>query len=172
MRPFSILIVITLSAFAAFSQSSLKPGSPAPVFTSQSIEGNFFDLEAKRGSVVVLTFWATTCQICRDEIPRLNQFASRYGDKDVIFVALTMESKDRVEPFLRKNPFNFTIMPNSLGALLQYADRDRGGNLDMGFPSFFVIDKDGKLNYRSSGYDRSAALGQAIDRLLIGKRAE
>ncbi|MBK6750074.1 MAG: TlpA family protein disulfide reductase [Pyrinomonadaceae bacterium] len=172
MRLFLILIIISLSAFAALSQTSLKPGSPAPVFTSQSIDGNFFDLESKRGSIVVLTFWSTTCQICREEIPRLNQFTSRYVDKDVIFIALTMENEDRVAPFLRKNPFNFTIMPNSLGALLQYADRDRGGNLDMGFPSFFVIDQDGKLDYRSSGYGGSAALGQAIDRLILGKRTE
>lgn len=172
MRLFSIILLITLSAFAAFSQTSLKTGSPAPVFTSQSIEGNFFDLEAKRGSVVVLTFWATTCQICRSEIPRLNEFTSRYEGKDFIFLALTLENEARITPFLQKNPFKFTIMPNSLGPILQYADRDRSGNLDMGFPAFFVIDREGKLDYRSSGYDKTASLGQAIDRLVAAKRAE
>lgn len=172
MRLFSIFTVITLSAFIAFSQTSLKTGSPAPTFTSQSIEGNFFDLQAKRGSVVVLTFWATTCEICRSEIPRLNEFTSRYEGKEVIFIALTMENEARVAPFLRKNPFTFTIMPNSLGPILQYADRDRRGNLDMGYPAFFVIDQTGKLEYRSSGYDKTASLGEAIDRLVANKRSE
>ena len=172
MRVLLILIILTISAFTALSQTGLKTGLPAPVFTSQSIEGNFFDLEAKRGSVVVLTFWSTTCVICKSEIPRLNEFTARYEGKDVIFVALTMENENRIAPFLQKNPFKFTIMPNSLGAILQYADRDRNGNIDMAFPAFFVVDQDGKLDYRSSGYDKTASLGQAIDRLISAKRAE
>lgn len=172
MRLISAIIFITLLAFPAFSQTSLKAGMPAPVFTSQSIEGNFFDLETKRGSVVVLTFWATTCAICRNEIPRLNEFTSRYEGKDVLFLGLTMENESRVAPFLQKYPFKFTILPNSLGALLQYADRDRNGNLDMGFPAFFVIDQAGNLSHRSSGYDKTSGVGAAIDRLISTKRAE
>lgn len=172
MRLPLIVILIALSAFSVFTQTGLKTGAPAPVFTSQSIEGTFFDLESKRGSVVVLTFWSTTCEICRTEIPRLNEFTSRYDGKDVVFVALTMESEARITPFLRKNPFTFTIMPNSLGPIMQYADRDRRGNLDMGFPAFFVIDQTGRLEYRSSGFDKTAALGEAIDRLVANKRSE
>lgn len=172
MRIFFASIVITLAALTALSQTSLKPGSPAPLFTSQSIEGNFFDLEAKRGSVVVLTFWATTCEICRNEIPRLNEFTSRYQGKDVIFIALTLENEARIAPFLAKNPFKFTILPNSVGPVLQYADRDRNGDLDMGFPAFFVIDQAGKVTYHSSGYDKTVPLAQEIDRLVAGKRAE
>ncbi len=172
MRVLPILIILTFSAFTALSQTGLKTGLPAPVFTSQSIEGNFFDLEAKRGSVVVMTFWSTTCVICKSEIPRLNEFTAKYDGKDVIFLALTMENEARVAPYLHKNPFNFTIMPDSLGVILQYADRDRNGNLDMGFPAFFVIDRDGKLDYRSSGYDKTASLGQEIDRLIATKHPE
>lgn len=172
MRLFSILIVITVLAFSAHSQTGLKAGSPAPVFTSQTIDGSFFDLEAKRGSVVVLTFWSTSCEICRTEIPRLNEFTTRYKDRDVVFIALTMESEAHIAPFLRKNPFTFTIMPNSLGPLLQYADRDKSGNLDMGYPAFFVIDQAGKLDYRSSGFGKTAALNLVIDRLIVNKRTE
>lgn len=172
MRLFSILIVIAILAFSGFPQTGLKTGSPAPVFTSQSLDGNFFDLEAKRGSVVLLTFWSTSCEICRTEIPRLNELTSRYKDKGVIFIALTMESETHITPFLRKNPFTFTIMPNSLGPLLQYADRDKRGNLDMGFPAFFVIDQTGRLDFRSSGFDKTGPVELAIDRLVVNKRTE
>ena len=57
-------------------------------------------------------------------------------------------------------------MPNSFGVVLQYADRDKAGNLDMGFPSFFVIDQQGLVRYRSSGFDKTAPLDAAIGKLL------
>ena len=166
MQIFQILTITALLALSAFSQTSLKAGDDAPIFTSASLEGNYFDLEQKRGSVVVLTFWSTKCEICRSEIPRLNQFTSQYDGKNVVFLALTTENEDRIAPFLRSNPFKFTILPNSFGVILQYADRSKGGNLDMGFPAFYVIDQGGKLAYRASGYDKTAPLAAAIDRLI------
>jgi peroxiredoxin len=153
-------------ALSAFSQTSLKTGDDAPIFNSASLDGDYFNLQQKRGSVVVLTFWSTKSEICRKEIPQLNQFTSRYYGKNVVFLALTTENEDRIAPFLRSNPFKFMILPNSFGVILQYADRLKGGNLDMGFPAFYVIDQGGKLGYRGSGYDKTAPLAAAIDQLL------
>ena len=166
MQIIQILTITTLLALSAFSQTSLKAGDVAPIFTSASLDGNYFDLEQKRESVVVLTFWSTKCEICRSEIPRLNQFTSRYDGKKVVFLALTTESEGRVAPFLRSNPFKFTILPNSFGVVVQYADRSKGGNLDMGFPAFYIIDQGGKVAYRTSGYDKIGPLAAAIDQLL------
>ena len=59
-----------------------------------------------------------------------------------------MENEDKVRSFTRRTPFNFSILPNSFGLVLKYAERDRSGNLDMGFPAYFVIDQDGIVRWR------------------------
>jgi peroxiredoxin len=169
MRYISIIAVILLFAFGALAQNGIKVGSPAPSFSAATLDGSFVDIDALRGKVVVITFWSTKCEICRHEIPSLNAFKNRFEGREVVFLALTMENGDRVQPFLKSNPFAFQIIPDSFGMVLKYADRDRQGNINMGFPSYFLIDTDGSVAHRSSGWDKIGELDQKIDRLLSAK---
>ncbi|MEO6654668.1 MAG: TlpA disulfide reductase family protein [Pyrinomonadaceae bacterium] len=158
-----LTIILTLSTPA---QTRLRVGSEAPIFAGTSMDGTPYDLNELRGSVVVVTFWSTKCEICHRELPKLNRFIERYDTNKVVFLALTMENEDKIAGYLKSNPFKFQILPNSFGVVLQYADRDKAGNIDMGFPSFFVIDQDGLVQYRSSGYDKTAPLDAAITKLM------
>ena len=167
MRIFTILFLALILSTSALAQQALKAGAAAPEFAGESLDGKRFNLSDLHGKVVVLTFWSTRCAICQSEIPKLNRIVERYKDKDVVFLALTMENQDKVEPFLRKNPFNFTIMPNSFGVVLKYADMDRNGNIDMGFPSYFLINQKGSIALKSSGWDKSENLDSQISRLLV-----
>lgn len=151
---------------AAFGQQQLMPGNVAPMFTADSYSGGQFDLSKHQGKVVVLTFWATTCQICHYEIPKMNQVVERYRGKDVVFVALTLESKSKVESYVKRYPFNVEIVTNSFGVVLKYADMDKNGRMNMGFPAYFLINKQGKIDHRSSGWDKTAMLDAQISRLL------
>lgn len=164
MKYLAALFFLVSIAFAASGQTSLKVGSHAPVFTGTSMDGKSYDLGELRGSVVVLTFWSTRCEICRHEFPKVNQVVDKYLGKNVVFLALTMENEAKVEAYTQKNRLASQILPNSFGVVLQYADRTKDGSLDMGFPSFFVIDKEGVVQYRSSGFDRTQALAAAVDR--------
>jgi peroxiredoxin len=116
--------------------------------------------------VVVLTFWSTRCQICHEEIPKLNRVADRYRGRDVVFLGVTMDNQVKIEPYLRKTPFNFSILPNSFDILLKYADRDGQGNINIGFPSYYVIDRRGLIQMRASGWDKSSNLDSEIAELL------
>ena len=88
-----------------------------------------------------------------------------YKNRNVVFLALTMENEAKVGAYLKKNQLSPTILPNSFGVVLQYADRTADDRLDMGFPSFFVIDKPGTIHNRSSGFDQTESLNAAIERL-------
>ncbi|MEO6052119.1 MAG: TlpA disulfide reductase family protein [Pyrinomonadaceae bacterium] len=156
-------IILTLSTAA---QTRLKVGSTAPVFSGTSMDGTSYDLNDLRGSVIVVTFWSTRCEICHRELPKLNRFIEHYDRNKVVFLALTMENEDKIAGYLKGNPYKFQILPNSFGVVLQYADRDKVGNINMGFPSFFVIDQEGLVQYRSSGYDKTAPLDAAITKLV------
>ncbi len=167
-RIFLQALIVFALAVSAFPQSSLKIGSAAPAFTGTYLDGSRFDLSRLRGSVVVLAFWSTRCNICHIERPKLNTLAAGYDQKNVVFLALSMESEEKITTYLRRNPFKFEVLPNSFGTVLKYADRTRSGNLDMGFPAYFVLDQQGNVQYRGSGYDKSLALDNAI-RVLVDK---
>lgn len=166
MRLPKIVLFIALVITPTFAQNLLRVGDMSPQFAAPGLNDTFFDLSAMRNSVVLVTFWSTKCEICRHEIPQLNQFKKRFEGRGVVFLAVTMESESRVEPFLRSNRFDFSIIPDGFGIVLQYADRDKKGQLDMGFPSYYLIDRNGRVAYRSSGWDKVPMMESRIDELL------
>ena len=155
-----------MCAVVAFGQQSLQPGNSAPDFNAEALNGRVYNLSQLQGKVVVLTFWSTRCPICHSELPKLNEIAKRYDDKEVIFLAATMEGQAKVEPYLRKNPFSFNVLPNSFGVVLKYADMDRSGNINIGFPAYFLIDRHGNIALKSNGWDKTAKLDSQISQLL------
>lgn len=166
MRFLAGLILLFALCAVASAQQNLQVGQQAPSFSVQSIEGETVALDQLQGKVVVLTFWSTRCAICHSEIPKLNQVVDRYKGKDVVFLALTMENEARVSPYLKKNPFNYTILPNGFGVVLKYANMTKEGTINMGFPSYFLINKQGAIQLRAEGWDKASNLDLQISRLL------
>lgn len=166
MRLIFLSILLSLTVVTGFSQQSLKPGNIAPNFASETLDGNFFSLDQARGKVVVMAFWSTKCQICHTEIPKMNRMVEKHKNNDVVFLALTMENDARILPYLKKNPFNYNILPNSFGTVLKYADMDSRGRINMGFPSYFVINRKGEIAIKTQGWDKTDNIDQQITRLL------
>jgi peroxiredoxin len=166
IRPALIFLLGVMLVSSAPAQSSIKIGAVAPAFSGTILDGTPYDLAGLRGNVVVMTFWSTRCTICHSELPKLNRLAAKYERNNVVFLALSMENEEKISGYLQRNPFRFTVMPNSFGVVLQYADRSRNGNIDMGFPSFFVLDQQGVVRHRSSGYDKTEGVNATVDRLL------
>lgn len=162
----SIILLALVLTITSFAQTSVKVGTAAPAFAGSLLDGTPIDLNNLKGSVVVVTFWSTRCAICHHELPKLNQVSDKYDPRKVVFLGLTMENEQKISGYLKNNPFKFQIVPDSFGTVLKYSDRDRAGNLDMGFPAYFVIDQDGLVRYRSSGYDKTSSLDTAIGKLL------
>ncbi|CAN5345162.1 thioredoxin family protein [soil metagenome] len=166
MRFLSILfftILLSLSVFA-YSNSGAKP--LAENFAGTSLDGKTINLSDLRGKVVVVSFWTTRCAICAAEVPKLNKLANTYKGKNVVFLGLTTDNEAKVKDYLKKKPFNFEILPNSFGTLLKYADRN-GNNINMGYPTHFLINQKGEIELKTDGYDKSATLDSNINRLLM-----
>lgn len=161
-----LICVSIIGVFVAFVQAQYKSKKTAETFSATAMNGENFDLESLKGKVVVMTFWSTRCPICSGEIPNLNRLAESYKGKDVVFLGLTTEDPNRVSGFLKSKPFNFNILPNSFGVVLKYADKDSQGRINMPFPSFYVINQDGQIEMKTSGYGKSDALSSNINRLL------
>jgi peroxiredoxin len=170
MRSVHVFIILAALAVSIAAQQGLSNGSNAPQFSLAGYDGQTYDLNQLRGKVVLVTFWSTRCNICHSELPNMNRLATRYKDQPVVFLGLTMDNDSKVAAYLKSNQFDFTIVPNSFGAVLQYADRDRSGNIAMGFPAFYLIDQNGIVRMKSSGWDKTHEIDAQIGKLLAGPR--
>ena len=167
-----LVCVGIIAVISAFVQAQYKSKKIAEPFNATALNGQNFDLESLKGKVVVMTFWSTRCPICVSEIPNLNRLADSYKGKDVIFLGLSTEDPNRIESFLKSKPFNFNILPSSFGVLLKYADKDSQGRINMPFPSYYVINQEGQIEMRASGYDKINALNSNINQLLINRQTK
>ena len=162
---FCLAVILTFSVFS-FGQKR-KP--VAENFNAVSMKGQTVNLASLKGKIVVLTFWSTRCGICASEIPKLNRLVNNYKGKDVVFLALTMDNQAKVENFLKSKPFIFDIVPNSFGVVLKYADKDNSGNINMAFPTHFLVNQDGEIELRTNGFNKTDELNSQISHLLTTK---
>ena len=132
------------------SSGSLSPapapvvGAPAPDFTLPGVDGLPVHLAGLRGSVVILNFWATWCDPCREELPLLDQAAADNKALHVLAVE-SGESPDAVKTFL-------TTLPLPSVTVLTSPDSKVAWNyLVRGIPTTFFIDRDGTIQNIQTG---------------------
>jgi peroxiredoxin len=166
MRLLTVLFLSFILSFTAFAQSNKNSKPLAEPFIATALDGSTVNLADLRGKVVLVTFWSTRCPICAAEIPKLNQLAASYKGKDVVFLAPTTDNEDKVKTYLKKKSFNFNLLPSSFGILLKYADRDRNGNVSLGYPAHFLINQKGEIEVKTNGFDKTEMLNAQIAKLL------
>lgn len=111
MKKFLIAIALAfaaaLPAHAGFVDfmNGVKVGKPLPENNLQYL-GDTADMT---GKVVLIDFWATWCVPCRTSIPLLNAWHEKFSNKGLLVVGLSQETKEVVEPFLKKVPMQYPV---------------------------------------------------------------
>ncbi len=175
-----ILIAITFYADKATRVSSAGAGNPhvdtqitgkpEPDLKLKDIDGKDVALADLKGKVVFVNFWATWCDPCRIEIPWLIAMQTKYGPKGftVVGVAMDDEGKSVVAPFVAKERFdvNGQQLPMNYPILLGTDEAaDKFGGL-LGYPSSFLISRDGKIVSKFQGLKSEEELTKAIESQL------
>lgn len=121
-------------------------GTEFPDFKFVDMDGNIYDKESTKGKIVVLKCWFIACLPCVKEMPALNELRQKYiTQKDVLFISLCWDPKNKVESFLKKNTFIYSTVPDQYKFLTE--------NLALnGYPTHFVINKDGKIIKKTQDY--------------------
>ncbi|MDH5499849.1 MAG: TlpA family protein disulfide reductase [Gammaproteobacteria bacterium] len=105
-----------------------------------------FDLQAYRGKVVILDFWASWCVPCRRSFPWMNEMQRKYADAGLVVVGVNMDADpDDAQAFLRNYPADFRIVSDSGGDLASHFAVEA-------MPSSYVIDREGEIVARHLGF--------------------
>jgi cytochrome c-type biogenesis protein len=177
-----VLIVATVYADRATRVSSRIPDldseqsgtrndiKPAPAVTFKNLDGADVTLAQYKGTVVLVNFWATWCDPCYVEIPWLIEMQQKYAAKGFTILGVSMdeEGKTAVVPFLAKERFNVNgqKLPMNYPIVIGSDEvADKFGGL-LGYPTSFLISKDGKIVKKVQGLVSYEELTKAIEAQL------
>jgi peroxiredoxin len=97
-RVFAVsVMLLALVASRAYAGNDLALGAPAPPITLTTLDGRHIDTRDLRGKVVILTFWATWCAPCRDELPQLSRYAQRHARDGLVVLAFSLDTPDKLD---------------------------------------------------------------------------
>jgi peroxiredoxin/glutaredoxin len=127
----------------------IKQNRPAPDFALQDADGKSLALSSYRGKVLVLNFYATWCEPCREEVPSLNDLAKTLAsDPHVQVLAVSVqEDWPTIHKFFGAQPPSFALaLDQSSMAARAYEQKD-----NLQFPETFIIAPDGKVMAKIEG---------------------
>ena len=167
MRSNKKLLVAVVLVAAACSRSGSSPqvGSVAPDFRAEDLTGTTVFLNAELERPVVLTFFATWCAPCREEVSRFIELHDRLGGSATILcVVVDPENKGEVRSLASGVQIPYPM-------LMDEGQKIRSSYGVWGLPATFVVGTDGRILSRFTyvGEDEARALVETIER-IVGKR--
>ena len=99
-----------LQASATAAELQRWSGGAQPIFSLPTATGANVALEAARGHVVLVHFFATWCESCRDELPALNRLAARAGGNATVLAIAVADADRSVQRFFAATPVDFPIL--------------------------------------------------------------
>lgn len=143
-----LLIVTEVAAFfvsplyaseSVFGIQRFEVKWEAPPFSLKSLDGNQIALNDLRGKPIMLTFWATWCGSCTDEIPVIDKFsAGKRNQLTILTAAIDGEREKKIERFVKGKKITLPV-------LLDVKEKIARTYRVTMIPTTFLIDRDGLI---------------------------
>lgn len=144
-------IVLLFSFFVTAQETEELAGRKAPNFVLENLDGDFVELNQEIGDgPILLSFWATWCKPCIEELAEFKKIYSDYKDKGFKILAISTDSERtvaKVKPFVKSKNYEFPVLYDTSGdvARIYYA---------RAVPFTVLIDDKGAIVYSHLGYMR------------------
>lgn len=156
--PLAVLL-FSLVMFTGNSFAGVKTGELFPDLTTFKLEGKL--PETTKAKVIMVDFWASWCEPCKQSFPVMEELQQRYGKEGLVIIAVNVdENRADMEAFLKKNAVTFAVIRDPNQKLVE-----RTGVATM--PSSFLIDREGKVRFLHNGY-RGAETKKKYDEEIQG----
>jgi len=153
----ALLLLLPCSpAWAGENAAKLQAGDTPPDDLGKNPDGDVVRVGASKGTVTLVTFWASWCGPCRRELPVLDRVQRAAGTR-IKVIAVNVKDSTRDYDFIRKQlgdtPITFTHDRRGF-----VSDRYRV----TAYPNLFVIDQDGKIAAVHLGFGEGS-LGKLLE---------
>lgn len=149
-------------AIAGIGYVSLSSAKHAPDVMFTTLSGENISMQSLRGKVVMVNFWATSCETCIKEMPEMVATYNKYKDQGLDFfaVAMSYDPPNYVLNYAQTRSLPFKVALDTKGEL---AKSFEGVQLT---PTTYVIDKDGKIIKRYIGEPDFGEVHQLLEKAL------
>jgi len=153
------LAVIVAAAAAWFMPAGLRE---APPLVGQTLDGRTLTLEQLRGKPVLVTFWATTCPSCIEEMPHLIELYRELNPKglEIVGVAMAYDPPEQVRALVRQRQIPYPIVLDSQERIAREYDNVRLT------PTTVLISPEGRIVHYRLGLLDMPKLRDTIQKML------
>ncbi|WP_191487921.1 TlpA disulfide reductase family protein [Pseudomonas sp. FEN] len=134
---------------------AIDVGEHAPELTAKTLDGESFDLQKQDGQVVIVNFWASWCEPCREEMPAMEAYYQQHKSEGLKIIAISMDEPED-DAMVRK-----VMARYSYPAAFQRDAGFKGFGRVWRMPMTYVIDRHGVVRKDGSVGDPK------IDRSLL-----
>jgi peroxiredoxin len=163
-RPGRAALLFVLLAAGPAACGGGPASDAAPDFALSSPDGKTVTLSGQKGRVVLVNFWATWCDSCKEELPILRKLQSTQpGDRFQLLAVSVDEEPAKVAPFAASHRMNFPVLYADRKTMDAYAVRM--------LPTSYLIAPDGSIARRYVGpLDERAVENDILSLLKTNRR--
>lgn len=169
--PLIYLILIAGLGFAIFHlflNTQVEDGaqqSTAPLFAASfpNEKGEPKPLSAYQGKIVVLNFWATWCEPCREEMPELSELHEAYAAKNVVVLGVAIDEVSAIGEFTNTTKVSYPLFAADMAGM--EIATNLGNNKGV-LPYTVVIKADGTVHQTFFGRISKAMLEKSLNPIL------
>lgn len=147
--------------FLLFSGIHAIGAKEVPLFQLPGLDGEIYSLADFRGEPVIISFSATWCPPCRQELPLLQKIYEEYKDKARLNVLVidSREPRDKVEAFAQELSITFPVLLDEKGQVA-------GEYGVLYLPTLYFVDPLGNLADQVIGAQEESVLRRKLDQIL------
>jgi peroxiredoxin len=140
-------------------------GSPGALMelALPDVDGRDQRLDQWKGKVLVVNFWATWCEPCREEMPEFVKAQAALGSKGLQFVGIAIDQPAKIRQFSEELRLNYPSLVGGYGALELSKTL---GNKIAALPFTLIIGRDGQIAYTQMGPLKPGKLDAIVAKLL------
>lgn len=165
-----IWLIAILALALPFASGAEEAGPKAPDFSLRTLDGKRVKLSDYEGKVVLLSFWATWCAPCKQELPILQRLLDKYEKEGLAVLAVNIDDPKTVAEVRRFVADRKLKMPIPLDGDSRILGRY---NPRHSLPFLQAVDREGRRAFQHLGFT-SGTEKQLEEQILalLGTKAE